>query len=327
MITRSVPHWQTELGQAIDRPAELLARLGLPADLPVPARPAFTLRVPRAFVERMVPRDLLDPLLRQVLPVAEEDQEVPGFSTDPVGDLAALAAPGVLRKYRGRALLIVTGACPIHCRYCFRRNFPYASTQAGRGRLAGAIDHLAADPTIEEVILSGGDPLSLPDELLADAVARIGAIPHVRRLRVHTRMPVVLPARVDDALLGWLAETRLATAFVLHANHPRELDEAVASATRRLAGAGAALLNQAVLLRGVNDDVATLSDLSARLFEVGVLPYYLHQLDRVQGAAHFEVEDVRARGLIAELRARLPGYLVPRLVREERGTPCKTPLA
>lgn len=326
MITRSVARWQAELGQALGEVAELLATLGLPQDLAVQPGPAFGLRVPRAFVARMAYGDPLDPLLRQVLPLVAEQQPAAGFTRDPVGDLRAVHAPGVLRKYAGRALLVVTGACPVHCRYCFRRGFPYGDVQATRGRLAAAIEHLGADPSIAEVVLSGGDPLTLPDARLRTLVARIEAIPHVRRLRVHTRMPVVLPARVDDALVSWLAATRLRTVVVIHANHPNELDEAVAEAVQRLASAGATLLNQSVLLRGVNDDGPTLARLSERLFEIGVLPYYLHQLDRVEGAAHFEVDDARAGALLAELRSLLPGYLVPRLVREEPGMPYKTPL-
>jgi EF-P beta-lysylation protein EpmB len=325
MIARTIPRWQSELARAVSRPRDLLERLGLPADLAAQS-PDFPLRVPESYVARIRPGDPADPLLRQVLPTAPEGKLATGYALDPVGDRAALVAPGLLRKYRGRALLIVTGACPVHCRYCFRRHFPYAGTGASRGAWDGALAALAADPSVDEVILSGGDPLSLADDRLATLVDRIAALPHVRRLRVHTRMPVVLPARVDDALLGWIAASRLRPVVVLHANHPHELDGEVAAAAARLAGAGATLLNQSVLLRGVNDEAATLAALSERLFDLGVLPYYLHQLDRVAGAAHFEVTDTRARELLTELRGRLPGYLVPRLVREEPGAPGKTPL-
>lgn len=300
-------------------------RLGLDAvETPIAAS-RFPLRVPLAYLGRMRPGDAADPLLRQVLPLAEEDRKAPGFTRDPVGDLAAATTPGLLRKYAGRALLVVTGACPVHCRYCFRRHFPYAE-HAGRAAWEGALAELAQDRSIREVILSGGDPLTVSDERLGALVRRIAAIPHVRRLRLHTRTPVVLPSRVQEALLTWLADCPLSTAIVLHANHPAELDDAVASAVRRLAATGATLLNQAVLLRGVNDDADVLAALSERLFEVGVLPYYLHQLDRVAGAAHFEVEDARARALVAEIRDRLPGYLVPRLVREQAGAVSKVPL-
>ncbi|MCU0937367.1 MAG: EF-P beta-lysylation protein EpmB [Gammaproteobacteria bacterium] len=325
MIPRTPARWHTELAQALSRPEELLSRLGLARAGTPAATSTFPLRVPLAFVGRMQPGAPADPLLRQVLPLAEEDGEVPGFTRDPVGDLASSAAPGLLRKYAGRALLVVTGACPIHCRYCFRRHFPYGE-HAGRAAWEAALAQVAADDSVREVILSGGDPLTVSDERLAALVRRIAAIPQVRRLRLHTRAPIVLPSRVDDSLLAWLGDCPLPTVIVLHANHPAEVDGAVATAARRLASAGATLLNQSVLLRGVNDDAEVLAALSERLFEVGILPYYLHQLDRVQGAAHFAVDDARALALVADLRGRLPGYLVPRLVREVAGADYKLPL-
>jgi len=261
-----------------------------------------------------------------VLPRAAELDEVPGFTTDAVGDGAARAATGVIHKYAGRSLLIATGSCAVHCRYCFRRHFPYADETAAAGRWRDALAHLAADAASEEVILSGGDPLSLSTARLAELTDGLAEIPHVRRLRIHTRLPVVLPERVDESLVDWLAGLALERVVVLHANHANELDESVAAACRRLRDTGAVLLNQAVLLRGVNDDADVLATLSARLMACGVLPYYLHQLDRVAGAAHFEVEDARAGTLVEALRARLPGYLVPRLVREIAGADSKTPL-
>lgn len=325
MIPRAIARWQIELAAALSRPEELLARLGLdPATLPFAASP-FALRVPLAYVDRMHRGDREDPLLRQVLPVAEEHHDTPGFSQDPVGDLAAATTPGLLRKYPGRALFIATEACPIHCRYCFRRHFPYRE-HAGQGAWDAAVRGVAADGSLQEVILSGGDPLTLSDERLAGLVRRIAAIPHVRRLRIHTRTPVVLPSRVDEGLLSWLEGCPLQTVVVLHANHPAEIDDAVTRAARELARTGVTLLNQSVLLRRVNDDARVLAELSERLFQAGVLPYYLHQLDPVQGAAHFEVTDDSARALLAGVRERLPGYLVPRLVRELRGAPSKLPV-
>jgi EF-P beta-lysylation protein EpmB len=270
--------------------------------------------------------DPRDPLLRQVLPVVAETAVRGGYVDDPVGDLAAETAPGLLHKYRGRALLLVTGACAIHCRYCFRRAFPYGES-VGSARLDAAVDALAAQPDIDEVILSGGDPLSLRDDRLATLARRLAAIPHLRRLRVHTRLPVTIPSRVTPSLIDWLTGTRLQPVMVVHVNHPQELDASVADGLAGLRSAGVPLLNQAVLLRGVNDDQASLTALSTRLFEVGVLPYYLHLLDRVRGAAHFAVSARRARALLAGLRATLPGYLVPKLVREIAGQPSKTPLA
>ncbi len=326
-LSRQVPCWQRELAQAITDPAELLRELELdPALLPA-ARAAtarFPLRVPRGFVARMRKGDPDDPLLRQVLPLGAELEATPGFVNDPVGDRAAQAAPGVLHKYHGRALLIVTGACAVHCRYCFRREFPYAEAHAGVDEWRLALAYLANDPSIREVILSGGDPLSLSDRRLGVLLAALDQIPHLERLRIHSRQPIVLPERVDDGLLERLAQTRLRLVLVVHANHPRELDETVRTALARLAATGVTLLNQAVLLRGVNDSTTVLAELSEALFAARVLPYYLHLLDPVRGAAHFDVNETEASAIIKTLRRRLPGYLTPRLVREQPGQPAKT---
>ena len=286
----------------------------------------FSVRVPHAFVARMRRGDPDDPLLRQVLPQAAELGEVPGFTRDAVGDIAARAARGVLHKYAGRALLVATGSCAVHCRYCFRRSFPYADGTAAANGWREALDHLRADASIEEVILSGGDPLSLSTRKLAELSDALAGIGHVRRLRIHTRIPIVLPDRVDAELLRWLQALPWPVAVVLHANHANELDASVAGACAALRGHGVQLLNQSVLLHGINDDARTLARLSERLFECGVLPYYLHQLDRVAGTAHFEVSDDRAREIAAALRTMLPGYLVPRLVREVAGESSKMPL-
>jgi EF-P beta-lysylation protein EpmB len=323
------PAWQRELARAYARPAELLADLGLePAACGLSADAArdFPLRVPRGFAARMRRGDPTDPLLRQVLPATAEREFVPGFVADPVGELQALAAPGVLRKYAGRALLIATGACAINCRYCFRREFPYGDHAQGPDRLRESLALVAADTGISEVILSGGDPLLRTDAWLAGAFARLGAIGHLQRLRIHTRVPVVLPERVDDGLLTVLGTAPRPVAVVLHCNHPQEIDASVRAACARLRGSGVTLLNQAVLLRGVNDDAGVLVRLAESLYAAGVLPYYLHQLDPVRGAAHFAVDDATALRLDDEQRARLPGYLVPRLVREVPGATGKTPL-
>lgn len=327
---RQTPTWQTVLARSISDPAELLAEVGLDLALLPAARAAarlFPLRVPRGFVARMGRGDPADPLLRQVLPLYAEMQETRGYGPDPVGDLAAMAAPGVLHKYRGRVLLTATGACAIHCRYCFRRYYPYGEANAAVDHWHNALAHVAADSSVSEVILSGGDPLMLSDRRLAELTMGLAALPHVRRLRIHTRLPVVLPERVDDGLIKWLTETHLHTIIVVHCNHAQEIDGSVHDALSRLRQAGVTLLNQSVLLRGVNDDLATLVRLSDTLFDCGVLPYYLHMLDKVQGAAHFEVDDVRADSLMAQLRAQLPGYLVPRLVREIPGADAKVPQA
>lgn len=314
--------WQALWREAVRDPRELLALLGLEAlagRVSDAAATRFPLRVPRGFVARMRPGDPNDPLLRQVLPLDDEDRPVPGFGTDAVGDLAARGATGVLHKYAGRALLIATGSCAVHCRYCFRRHFPYSEETAASDHWRAALDYLAGDTTISEVLLSGGDPLSLATLKLAELTGRLAALPHVRRLRIHTRLPIVLPERVDDELLDWIGGLPWQVVVVMHANHPNEIDAPVREALAALRRTGATLLNQAVLLRGVNDDADTLAGLSERLFEAGVLPYYLHQLDRVAGAAHFEVPEDEARRLHQTLLPRLPGYLVPRLVREQAG--------
>ncbi|MBA3684328.1 MAG: EF-P beta-lysylation protein EpmB [Planctomycetes bacterium] len=325
----SAPTWRRQLAGAIRDPGELVRLLGLPEDLLPGARAAaklFPLLVPRGFAALMRRGDPGDPLLRQVLPLDREADEPPGYIADPLRESSCSPVPGLLRKYAGRALLVVTGACAIHCRYCFRRHFPYGDIPGGRSRWEAALAHVAADPSINELILSGGDPLTLPDGQLAELAEAFAAIPHLRRLRIHSRLPVVLPARVDDALISWFARGRLAPVLVIHANHANELGDEAAAACARLRSAGVTLLNQSVLLAGVNDDAEVLAQLSERLFALGVLPYYLHALDRVRGAAHFAVADARALAIAGALAQHLPGYLVPRLVREEPGATGKTPL-
>ncbi|MCA1799276.1 MAG: EF-P beta-lysylation protein EpmB [Xanthomonadaceae bacterium] len=323
------PRWQSELADAITDPAELLALLDLDAAL-LPAAlqsaAAFPLRVPRGFVARMRTGDPHDPLLRQVLPIADELATIPGYVEDPLEETAELPDDGVLRKYDGRALVVTTGACGVHCRYCFRRHFPYSDTRAASDGWQPVLARFAADPSLAEAILSGGDPLTLSDRRLALLVEGLGAVPHLRRLRIHTRQPVVLPTRIDGQLLRWLRATRLETVVVIHANHPAEIDQAVRDALAALRDAGATLLNQSVLLRGVNDSVPVLAELSEALFGAGVLPYYLHLLDPVAGAAHFDLPLSTAHALHGGLQRRLPGYLVPRLVREVAGEPMKTPV-
>jgi len=322
--------WQTELAAAFTRLDDLLDFLQLDRTrLPVSDEAAmqFRLKVPRAYAARMTPGDPHDPLLRQVLPLARELEEAPGYRMDPVGDLAAVIdEAGLLQKYQGRVLMITTGACAVHCRYCFRRHFPYPDHTISKRREQEALVHIAQNPAIREVILSGGDPWALTDAQFAARIQALSLIPHVVRLRIHTRLPVVLPARVTEGLLDILQDTRLDVVVVIHANHPRELDTATGTALKRLARAGYHLLNQSVLLKGINDCPDTLVSLSETLFGQGVMPYYLHLLDRATGTAHFEVELTQALGLMNALRCRLPGYLVPKLVREESGQPFKTPV-
>ncbi len=270
----------------------------------------------------MRPGDPADPLLRQVLPIGSETSSAQGFTADPVGELANPPVDGVLAKYRGRALIVATGACAVHCRFCFRRHFPYEES-AAVGDWDATVARLAADPEVSEVILYGGDPLTLADATLCHLAGAVAAQPHIRRLRIHTRLPIVLPQRVDEDLVGWMGALPVPLVVVIHTNHAQEIDDDVRRALRAMAAAGATLLNQAVLLRGVNDSVEDLCDLGEALFDASVLPYYLHLLDSVAGAAHFEVPADEARRLHTALRERLPGYLVPRLVREVPGAPAK----
>lgn len=329
LVATHTPDWQRQWQDAITDPAELLAALGLQEAYPEIASSAphgFGLRVPRAFVARMLRGDPGDPLLRQILPLDAETVPVAGFGLDPVGDLGALAGQGegILHKYAGRALLIATGSCAVHCRYCFRRHFPYTEETAARNHWQSCLEWLRTHPDIDEVILSGGDPFSLATRKLAELTDALRDLPHVVTLRIHTRLPVVLPARVDAELVAWLERVDLSKVMVIHANHAQEFDAEVDAALLRLRDAGCLLLNQSVLLRGVNDSVPALAALSRRLLQSGVTPYYLHALDAVAGAAHFAVDDATAVGLVDELRQQLPGYLVPRLVREVAGAASKT---
>jgi L-lysine 2,3-aminomutase len=322
------PDWRQLWRDSITDGRELLELLDLShlADQ-LPAQDAgFALRVPQGFAARMRRGDARDPLLLQVLPQLAELAQVPGFVADAVNDLASREAQGVLHKYQGRALLIASGSCAINCRYCFRRHFPYGEEIAAAGQWQQALEHVGRDKSINELILSGGDPLALATGKLEELGRRLANLPHVTRLRIHTRLPVVLPERIDGPFCDWLGALPLQKVVVLHANHANEFDETVDAACRRLRDAGATLLNQSVLLRGINDDAGALTALSERLFAANVLPYYLHQLDRVQGAAHFEVADDRAQSLVETMRTRLPGYLVPKLVREVGGDPSKRPI-
>jgi len=320
--------WQRDMAKAIADPAELLQMLGLSRrELPPlrAVRDGFGLRVPHYFIGLMRPKDPLDPLLAQVLPLAIEDEAVRGYTTDPVGDLPAVRQHGILQKYQGRALMVTTGACGVHCRYCFRRHFPYTEHSALK-HWQEALAALRDMPDVNELILSGGDPLSLSDRRFAELLAAAEQISALRRVRIHTRLPVVLPARITERLAEILGATRLRPVVVLHANHPNEVTERLGDALKCLAASGVTLLNQAVLLKSVNDSADTLMSLSESLFEIGVLPYYLHALDPVAGATHFDVTREHAKGLLEALRTRLPGYLVPRLVHELPGQPYKLPV-
>lgn len=321
------PRWQQELSALVRDPAELLQLLELPEALLPAAQAAdqlFPLRVPRPFLSRIKKGDLTDPLLQQVLPIGAESTISEGYSPDPLAEQSSNPQRGLVHKYHGRVLLVVSPSCAINCRYCFRRHFPYADNNPSRSQWQDTFDYISSDTTINEVIYSGGDPLAAPDRQLQWLTERLAEIPHVKRLRVHTRLPVVIPQRITDDTLTWLTQSGLQSVMVLHINHANEIDDAVRSSITKLREAGVTLLNQSVLLKGVNDQIETLTHLSEALFAEGVLPYYLHLLDKVQGAAHFDLTEARGVELHQQMQHRLPGFLVPKLTREEPGAESKT---
>jgi EF-P beta-lysylation protein EpmB len=321
--------WHRSLAGAVRDVETLCTELELPAEVLKPARRAaelFPLLVPRSFLARMERGNPRDPLLLQVLPWGAEFDQVPGYLPDALEEATAHIAPGLLQKYHGRALMIATGACAVHCRYCFRRHYPYGEEPRRLEDWEPAFAAISEDLSLREILLSGGDPLMLTDERLGLLWNRLESIGHLKRIRIHTRLPIVLPDRVTAGLLGLLQSSRLTPIVVVHANHPREVAADCAEALRTLVRSGVAVLNQSVLLKGINDSAEALAELSERLIDLGVMPYYLHQTDRVEGTAHFAVTDATALDLMAELRRRLPGYAVPKLVREIPGELHKTPL-
>lgn len=320
--------WQTALKNLIRDPRVLLTKLNLDESyLPAALRAAqlFPLRVPESFVSRIQPNNPHDPLLRQILPLAEECAPAQGFSPDPLAEREQNPVPGLLHKYKGRVLLTVTSACAVHCRYCFRREFPYQDNNPGKVQWQSAFDYIAQDNSIHEVILSGGDPLTLDDDYLAWFLQQLNQILHVRIIRIHTRLPLMIPERITTELLQVLTNTRLKPVMVVHCNHAQEIDETVGIALEKLS-AHMTVLNQSVLLRGVNNDPHSLVQLSEKLFQHNVLPYYLHQLDPVTGVGHFDVNDIEAKNIHQQITAKLPGYLVPKLVREIAGFASKQAL-
>jgi L-lysine 2,3-aminomutase len=330
VVRASPADWQLTLAESVRSPSELCRLLGLEPTLATEAEQAsggFRLLVPRPYLARIRPGDPGDPLLLQVLPRAAETAAAPGYSPDPLCEADALCGPGLLQKYQGRLLMVTTGACAVHCRFCFRRHFPYVDSTTIAADWGTTLQRIAADHAIHEVILSGGDPLMRPDAELSRLADHLAEIPHLRRWRIHTRLPIVIPQRVTDDLVALLCGGRISPIMVVHANHPAEIDRSVAEALVRLVSAGIPVLNQSVLLRGVNDRADVLAELSERLVDLRVMPYYLHQLDAVAGAAHFEVPIPAGIALIAELRVRLPGYAVPRYVRETPGGTSKEILA
>jgi len=321
------PKWQIELANGIKNVAQLLHILELPDHcVNLSAHNPFPLKVPLSYVKKIKKSDPNDPLLLQILPTQLELNPTPGFTDDPVGDKQYQKVPGLIHKYHGRVLLVTTGLCSLHCRYCFRRHFPYSQSNPSKTAWQQALAYISTTPSIHEVILSGGDPLSLSDGKLAELAQKLSTIPHLKYLRIHTRFPVVLPERINSQLLQWIKNTRLKVTMVIHANHPNEINDEVKHASLKLKQAAVELLNQTVLLKKVNDNAQTLITLSHTLYECGILPYYIHSLDKVAGAAHFEVDLARSKEILKQVRSALPGYLVPRLVKEEIGVAYKIPI-
>lgn len=329
MSSEKSTRWQNALIEAITDPKELIQLLELDESFIESAQAAaamFPLKVPRGFIARIKKGDINDPLLRQVLPLGIELEPKAGYTTDPLEEANANPIPGLLHKYKGRVLLTLVGTCGVNCRYCFRRHFPYEKNNPGTAGWEKALDYVANDKSISEVILSGGDPLVVSDHLLRNFSQKLACIPHIKRLRIHSRMPIVIPERITPEFIDWIKEAPFKTIIVIHSNHPQEIDSTVERAMATLTNANIALLNQSVLLKGVNDSTETLVALSERLFAVGVLPYYLHTLDRIQGAAHYDLDRETALQLHWAMAKQLPGYLVPKLVCEQAGAPAKIPV-
>ena len=320
--------WQKELASVVTDPKILLSMLDITPEhyqAHFAARKLFPVRVPKPFIQKMKKGDINDPLLKQVMPLSAEYQELDGYFSDPLAEHDTVAE-GLLHKYKNRVLMIVKAGCAINCRYCFRRHFPYADNSPNKQRWQPALDYIQQHPEINEVIFSGGDPLMASDEHLTWLVNAVEQIPHIKRLRIHSRLPVVIPNRVTAELVNLLSRSRLITSMVLHINHANEIDEALINAIKPLLNANIRLFNQSVLLKGINDNAETLSQLSETLFDHGIQPYYLHVLDKVQGAAHFDLDENAAIKIYQELMANVSGYLVPKLVREIAGEANKTPL-
>ncbi|MCB1615629.1 MAG: EF-P beta-lysylation protein EpmB [Pseudomonadales bacterium] len=320
-------NWQQCLRDAVTSPRELLDILALPAnlldDIEAVCRD-FPLRVPRPYLDNIEKGNPYDPLLRQILPLTEERLTTPGFSLDPLEEIPANACRGLIHKYPNRALLITTSACAIHCRYCFRRHFPYTENSNSRAQWQQAMDYLSNHKEINEAILSGGDPLNLSDKHLEWLISSIAEIPHIKHIRIHTRLPVVIPQRITEDLISTLKSTDKNCIMVVHCNHGNELSRAVITGLKTLKDNGITLLNQSVLLAGINDHADTLAALGEKLFSAGVLPYYLHLPDKVQGTAHFDISEAQALSIYRELQAKVSGFLLPRLVREIPGQTSKT---
>ncbi|WP_133012892.1 EF-P beta-lysylation protein EpmB [Marinomonas flavescens] len=328
--TESTLTWSQHLSKALTSLPELIQHLALPTNMVKDGNEAqntFKLLVPRPYLSRIERGNPLDPLLLQILPSAAEMRLVPGYTTDPLEEADHSPQKAIVHKYKRRLLVITTGTCAVNCRYCFRRHFPYGENQLAQAEWQSVIDYLKAHPEVNEVILSGGDPLMMKDALLADKIHKLEALPQIKRLRIHSRLPVVIPQRVCDEMLAWIKNSRLDIIMVWHINHANEVDEDVIHAAQQLKHAGVTLLNQGVLLKGINDSVKAQVDLSEAVFKAGLLPYYMFTLDPVEGAAHFDISVEQAQRLMGKVAAELPGYLVPRLAKEIPGKQAKTVFA
>ncbi len=320
--------WQKDLREVITEPEKLLKMLNIaPEDYKqhFKARQLFPVRVPKSFIKRMKKGDINDPLLKQVMPLNKEFVVTEGFSQDPLQEQTS-TVEGLLHKYKNRVLMIVKPGCAINCRYCFRRHFPYQENSPNKERWRQALDYIAKHKTVSEVIFSGGDPLMASDDHLAWLVEQIEQISHVKRLRIHSRLPVVIPNRITRNLVSLLKNSRLKASIVLHINHANEIADDFVKALEPLLDARIPIFNQSVLLKGVNDNAEALIELSEKMFDSGIIPYYLHLFDRVQGAAHFDVSEEKALCIAKEMLATLPGFLMPKLVREIAGEANKTPI-
>ena len=333
MIPRTPPTWQSkswqeELSSLISDPETLFNRLNLDRSLLPDAQTShqlFPIRTTESYLSRIQPGDIDDPLLKQILPIGAEKDKSEGYSLDPLQEQKSNPLPGLIHKYQGRVLLVASPQCAINCRYCFRRHFNYSDNTISRKDWQNTFEYIKNDTSIEEIILSGGDPLVISDRQLSWLLDQIESISHVSRLRIHSRLPIVLPRRITDDLINILNSSQLHTAIVIHCNHPKEIDHVVIDALSKLRSAGIILLNQTVLLKGINDNSKILAKLSKDLFKSGVLPYYIHLLDKVSGTSHFDIKEKDARALNTELLAQLPGYLVPKMVREVAGASSKVP--
>lgn len=320
--------WQKELADVVTDPLKLLQNLEIDPEsyqMHFSARKLFPVRVPKPYLKRIKKGDFNDPLLRQVMPLSDEFTEMLGFNADPLEEHDTVAE-GLLHKYKHRVLMIVKAGCAINCRYCFRRHFPYQDNSPNKQRWQEALNYITAHQEINEVIFSGGDPMMASDAHLTWLVNQLAAIPHLKRLRIHTRLPVVIPQRITDEFVQLLATTRLKPTVVFHINHANEIDEAVVAMASKLRDRHIPMFNQSVLLKNVNDTPEVLAQLSETLFDAGIQPYYLHLLDKVQGAAHFDLTEIEARQIVQQLMAILPGFLMPKLVREIAGEANKTPI-